>query len=332
MSTDKAKYHAEYHSKINSITLSVQVPQSGVTCRIGPQAVDLIPSIQQDFDFDATQEENTIDKLLLPARVMPTKTTLDPSTSSSNLLSLKMTALPNIPLEKTMSSLSLASTSEFPSSPLPASQLQGLENLACCSCGYFLLNSTRNGATHASTQGPIQRVVDLPSEHWQELVDCWMCHEEDFTELREGDLGARIGQALVGGTYLLIHAKDVDHDAVMIEEDARSIDWTKGIKRRWRPLACSRCLSPVGDGWYQSRLENGTDLEMIQVKLHKYQVRYHGKHEQKSLAIPSQRFPSYVATEIFESARHHATYRFIIQDRLQGRDMLLVGSLVSTPV
>ncbi|KAK3826378.1 MAG: ubiquitin-conjugating enzyme E2-binding protein [Linnemannia elongata] len=337
MQSNKARYHAEYHSKINSITLSVQVPPSGITCRIGPQAVDLIPSIQPGLNLDDENhlqgEEKgvavTRDRLLLPARVMPTRTTLDPSSSRSNLLSLKLTALPNMPLETpNSSSLSAASTTEFPPSPLPASQLQGLENLACGSCGNILLSSTTSSGP-GSPSGPIQRVVDLPSEHWQELVDCWMCHEEDFTELREGDLGARIGQALVGGTYLLIHAKDVEHHAVMIEEDARSIDWTKGIKRRWRPLACSRCLSPVGDGWYQSRLENGTDLEMIQVKFHKYLVRYHGRNQQaqQMLAIPRQRFSSYVATEIFESARHHATYRFILQDRLQGRDMLLLWML-----
>ncbi|KAK3818307.1 MAG: ubiquitin-conjugating enzyme E2-binding protein [Linnemannia gamsii] len=329
MSMDKARYHAEYHSKINSITLSVQVPQSGVTCRIGPQAVDLIPAIQPGLDFDAIQQQGTIDKLVLPARVMPTRTTLDPSTSHSNLLSLKMTALPNMPLETSLSTLSLASSSEFPSSPLPASQLQGLENLACGSCGNVLLNSTSNSTTTTtSTQGPIQRVVDLPSEHWQELVDCWMCHEEDFTELREGDLGARLGQALVGGTYLLIHAKDVDHEAVMIEEDARSVDW----KRTTTSFTAigqkeSRGVGVrlhVRDACLQSAK---ADLEMIQVKFHKYLVRYHGKHEQKSLTIPRQRFPSYVATEIFESARHHATYRFIIQDRLQGRDMLLLWML-----
>ncbi|KAF9297054.1 hypothetical protein BGZ88_011175 [Linnemannia elongata] len=337
MQSNKAKYHAEYHSKINSITLSVQVSPSGFTCRIGPQAVDLIPSIQPGLNFDDAiplhDEEKgvavTSDKLLLPARVMPTRTTLDPSSSRSNLLSLKLTALPNMPLETSnASSLSAASTTEFPPSPLPASQLQGLENLACGSCGNTLLRATTS-SDPGLPSGPIQRVVDLPSEHWQELVDCWMCHEEDFTELREGDLGARLGQALVGGTYLLIHAKDVEHHAVMIEEDARSIDWTKGIKRRWRPLACSRCLSPVGDGWYQSRLENGTDLEMIQVKFHKYLVLYHGRNQQaqQALVIPRQRFSSYVATEIFESARHHATYRFILQDRLQGRDMLLLWML-----
>ncbi|KAG0291130.1 hypothetical protein BGZ96_005464 [Linnemannia gamsii] len=339
MRSEKARYHAEYHSKINSITLSVQVPHTGVTCRIGPQAVDLIPSIQPGLNFDdaISPPEVVAGKLMLPARVMPTRTTLDPSSSRSNLLSLKLTALPNMPLETSSTSTSLSAaalSTEFPPSPLPASQLQGLENLACSSCGNTLLNSSTtttstNSAPQSPPSGPIQRVVDLPSEHWQELVDCWMCHEEDFTELREGDLGARLGQALVGGTYLLIHTKDVDQHAVMIEEDARSIDWTKGIKRRWRPLACSRCLSPVGDGWYQSRLENGTDLEMIQVKFHKYLVRYHGRKQQtqQALAIPRQRFFSYVATEIFESARHHATYRFIIQDRLQGHDMLLLWML-----
>ncbi|ORZ01966.1 hypothetical protein BCR41DRAFT_375195 [Lobosporangium transversale] len=76
----------------------------------------------------------------------------------------------------------------------------------------------------AMSCGPIQRVVDLPSEYWQELVDCWMCHEEDFTELREGDLGARAEQALIGGTYILIHATDVDQDALIIEDDAQVID------------------------------------------------------------------------------------------------------------
>lgn len=74
------------------------------------------------------------------------------------------------------------------------------------------------------------------------------------------------------------------------------------------------------------------DLEMIQVKFHKYLVRYHGrkKQTQQALVIPRQRFSSYVATEIFESARHHATYRFIIQDRLQSHDMLLVKLIMFT--
>ncbi|KAF8946414.1 hypothetical protein BGZ52_008753, partial [Haplosporangium bisporale] len=164
-----------------------------------------------------------------------------------------------------------------------------------------------------------------------ELVDCWMCHEEDFTELREGDLGARSGQALVGGTYLLIHAENVNKSAVVIEQDARIVD--SNIKpttiRLWHvPLHFSKRWR-VGDGWYQSRLEDGSDLEMIQVKFHKYMVRFVGQCPSigRSLEIPRQRFLSYLAAEIFESARHHATYRFIVQDRVQGREMMLLWML-----
>ncbi|KAF9174469.1 hypothetical protein BGX21_009632 [Mortierella sp. AD011] len=326
-SSERLRYYVEYHSKINSITLSVQVTNSGLTCTIGPQAIDLIPVNLHRQDAAATSETHS-ERIVLPARVMPTRTTLDPSSSQSSLLTLKLTALPNAPLSS-LSTLSLTSTSasELPPVPLPAAQLQGLENIGCGCCGNVLLKCDNN--INSQENGPIQRVVDLPSEHWQELVDCWMCHEEDFTELREGDLGARLGQALVGGSYILIHAANVDLGAVAIEEDACAIDWTKGIKRRWRPLACSRCLYPIGDGWYQSKLEDGTDLEMIQAKFHKYSVEFKGNDRKTNapLIVPRQRFASYVAAEIFESARHHATYRFILQDRLEGHDMMLLWML-----
>lgn len=80
-----------------------------------------------------------------------------------------------------------------------------------------------------------------------------MCHEEDFTELREGDLGARLGQALVGGTYLLIHAKDVDQHAVMIEEDARTIDVSCP---HYRFCAHSICFAPPHSPSHHGLLED----------------------------------------------------------------------------
>ncbi|KAF9918799.1 hypothetical protein BX616_005609 [Lobosporangium transversale] len=329
-SLEKVKYHAEYHSKINSITLSIQVPSSGLSCTISPEAVDLIPFNASNHDLSApiaaTNESNVM-KVILPALIMPTRTTLDPSSAQSSLLTLKLAALPGS--FTSHQSLSTLSVSDFPPAPLPASQLQGLNNLFCGCCGSTLLKNRQPMSEIAMSCGPIQRVVDLPSEYWQELVDCWMCHEEDFTELREGDLGARAEQALIGGTYILIHATDVDQDALIIEDDAQVIDWTKGIKRRWRPLACTRCLHPVADGWYQSRAEDGTDLEMMQVKFHKYMVNFKGTdvRNQLPLHIPQPRFASYLAAEIFESARHHATYRFILQDRLRGEDMILLWML-----
>ncbi|KAG0343901.1 hypothetical protein BG005_002124, partial [Podila minutissima] len=55
-----------------------------------------------------------------------------------------------------------------------------------------------------------------------------------------------------------------------------------------------------GRWWYQSRLEDGSDLEMIQVKFHKYMVRFVGQNPStgRALDIPQQRFLSYLAAEI----------------------------------
>ncbi|KAG0093926.1 hypothetical protein BGZ92_000041 [Podila epicladia] len=68
---------------------------------------------------------------------------------------------------------------------------------------------------------------------------------------------------------------------------------------------------------------------MIQVKFHKYMVRFIGQNPSTGqvLDIPQQRFLSYLAAEIFESARHHATYRLIVQDRVHGREMMLLWML-----
>jgi hypothetical protein len=65
---------------------------------------------------------------------------------------------------------------------------------------------------------------------------------------------------------------------------------------------------------------------MIQAKFHKYMIAFKGQNNDTGLplSVPRQRFMSYVAAEMFESARHHATYRFILQDRLKGQDMMLV--------
>ncbi|KAG0260976.1 hypothetical protein DFQ27_003254 [Actinomortierella ambigua] len=189
--------------------------------------------------------------------------------------------------------------------------------------------SPNHGTSTSSKR--IQRIVDLPSEHWQELVECWMCHdEEDIKELREGDLGAREGQVLVGTTYLLIHALDINQEAIQIHPDAKEVDWTRGIKRRWRPLVCSCCLHSVGEGWYHSRNEDSSDIELLQVKLHKYGVQYIGqdsKDPRRPWSIPRQRYVPYLLAEIFESMRHHASYRFILEDRLSGKDLMLLWVL-----
>jgi len=69
-------------------------------------------------------------------------------------------------------------------------------SFACASCSLPLVQTSR-----------ISRYDDLPSEHWAELVDAWMCHTDQklSTQIAKHGRGfwPEAGQALVGGSYIL---------------------------------------------------------------------------------------------------------------------------------
>ena len=95
---------------------------------------------------------------------------------------------------------------------LPASELASLSpsSYTCSSCSLPLVPT------------PPTRYRDLPSEHWEELIDAWMCHPEGQTLAKTGmhgndgnDKESIFGfwpardEALVGGSYVLFDAQAV---------------------------------------------------------------------------------------------------------------------------
>jgi hypothetical protein len=73
----------------------------------------------------------------------------------------------------------------------------------CSSCSLPLVQSTK-----------VKEYKDLPSEHWQELVDAWMCHSdqklhEEVMENAKRGFWPKEGEALVGGSYILFEDSDV---------------------------------------------------------------------------------------------------------------------------
>lgn len=83
---------------------------------------------------------------------------------------------------------------------LDASHLQAIlpTTLICSSCSLPLVRGAQ-----------IKKYRDLPSEHWAELVDAWMCHSDQTLHehvqkgSRDGFWPAE-GEALVGGSYILL--------------------------------------------------------------------------------------------------------------------------------
>ena len=85
--------------------------------------------------------------------------------------------------------------------PLPLLDAEQLRSRApttfiCASCSLPLIHGAR-----------ITRYDDLPSEHWAELVDAWMCHTDQTLNAQVArhakGFWPQSGQALVGGSYIL---------------------------------------------------------------------------------------------------------------------------------
>jgi hypothetical protein len=85
--------------------------------------------------------------------------------------------------------------------PLPLLDAEQLRSripttFICASCSLPLVHGAR-----------VTRYDDLPSEHWAELVDAWMCHTDQTLNAQVAQhakgFWPRSGQALVGGSYIL---------------------------------------------------------------------------------------------------------------------------------
>lgn len=84
----------------------------------------------------------------------------------------------------------------------PVKQLETMQGFTCRTCNTRL----------ATTSG--FRCKALPSEHWYELVECWICHETKPEEHRSRmqPITARSHTLLAGTTYILLHPDDLMND------------------------------------------------------------------------------------------------------------------------
>ncbi|CAG8725930.1 3106_t:CDS:2, partial [Acaulospora morrowiae] len=200
--------------------------------------------------------------------------------------------------------------------PFSAAEVAKLKNIKCSSCKTNLLKPK-----------VFDKIMDMPSEHWLELLDCWMCHKENYQQAHIGDITAKEKTCLVGNTYFLVHNADVKSGAVKIEDGVTQLDWARELSRKWRPMSCSRCLSPIGEGLYSTFDE--PDTIPLAIKFNKYLTIIELEENKESLECGSSsvhmcRFTAIIATDFLEAAKAHATYRFIIEGRKSNTPLILI--------
>ncbi|KAL5038793.1 E3 ubiquitin-protein ligase E3D [Batrachochytrium dendrobatidis] len=185
------------------------------------------------------------------------------------------------------------------------------QSIQCHNCKFNLTNTSQSDPSAAHNL--FERHVDLPSQHWHEMLECWACHHEDYSSTLQGQQGGLIlaqkNAVLVGDSYILLHP-----DTMQMDRLAIIYTGNESIFRstRWIRVVCKRCRHPVGECFMDDGAAlDSTDLQQVKiVKLFKYRI---------DAMIGSGRplhtsFPDCFIEEIMDIANAHATYRFYIHD------------------
>ncbi|KAH7928594.1 hypothetical protein BV22DRAFT_193313 [Leucogyrophana mollusca] len=191
-----------------------------------------------------------------------------------------------------------------PTPLMSASQLGTLAptSFVCASCSLPLV--------HLHTTW---RYRDLPSEHWEELVDAWMCHTDQTLHEHVAKHGRGFwpeqGEALVGGSYVLFDESSVvNGNLSSMQQSQRGEDWRM-----------VRCLCGAVAGRRHERPQQGHSAAAM-YRFFKYAVR----PISPSAELPKVHVSAFVVQDMLEHVSAHATYRFVISDEEEERPRLLV--------
>ncbi|EIW69056.1 hypothetical protein TREMEDRAFT_62784 [Tremella mesenterica DSM 1558] len=196
--------------------------------------------------------------------------------------------LASLPIRPEPSAFSLHSAL---SHPMSGSELRSFKphTLACASCQCDLADLS---------DITLEGYKDLPSEHWAEMLDVWMCHQDpswtsQLAEKTNDGFWPTLKTVLVGGSYLLVHRDHVDLKILTAEKSS--------AEQGWFSLNCT-CGAVLG----KQREKDGRPGEGT-VRFDKW-------------ALPLQHpLSAYIISDMLALAQAHASYRFIISDPIGPR-------------
>lgn len=169
-------------------------------------------------------------------------------------------------------------TSEHPFIPLThtcalPSVVDSLERMTCRHCGGPLVRQASQADSSSQdqtiTHHTPRRVHPLPSEHWLELTDLWVCAQL-APAMPADEIRAAPGQFLIGAHHVLMHPDDLASERVRVgsrealchreegeeeeevgEETAKCAREAEKaalsmLEEEWAVLECRQCGADIG--------------------------------------------------------------------------------------
>lgn len=143
-----------------------------------------------------------------------------------------------VDIQVSMSSLADTSNDRISVASHPKDQ-----QLDCRVCRKSLLNSINL----------LESTMELPSDYWHELLECWACHHEDYSKLKGQKGGlvlARKNVLMRGHSYLLLHPDNVGMDGIELQYTGQEVCYIYRKKRR--PIA--ECLGSINASYIKKAL------------------------------------------------------------------------------
>ncbi|TFK23801.1 hypothetical protein FA15DRAFT_670172 [Coprinopsis marcescibilis] len=239
---------------------------------------------------------------------------------------------------------------------LDATQLEAASptSFVCASCSLPIIvpGPSANNGTASPPLSPLA-YRDLPSEHWEELVEAWMCHPDQ--KLHEtvmkhargngragndvqvkvgaggresrGGFWPRKGQCFVGGSYLLFERSVMVTSNMLLDADENR----EQIHDNWKQCRCL-CGAVIGrsqdreifvdHGGGDDESDRECDVEVeVCYRILKYAIRPVAPGHTELLKIPLSAF---IVDDMMEYVQAHATYRFVVRDEEDERPRILV--------
>ena len=194
-------YVAENHENLHHILVFFTITGGKPCAEMHAEVLPLGQSSEQGDQLVVKCGPHTSRPLSLPAYTTPGKKEVRIQNTHFE-----------IKLPTTDSKSSFSDINGQPAPLLDATQLSLINptSFLCASCSLPLIQSSKVGTYR-----------DLPSEHWEELVEAWMCHSDQKLYVANGKRGfwPSPGQALVGGSYILFEKSAMNQNNFHMKEE-----------------------------------------------------------------------------------------------------------------
>ncbi|WWC87693.1 uncharacterized protein L201_002585 [Kwoniella dendrophila CBS 6074] len=289
---------AEHQENLRSVQITLH--GIGVSSNLELQ-VETTNTDSEEAIITSKKDPTISTRIALPVPVQPGQSVF--FTPQSLHLEAKLNAQPIPP----------AAVSLLPAYPLSAPDLRNTKakSLCCTSC-------ERELSTLPFNDNIDSLYKDLPSEHWSEMMEIWMCHNDpSFTaqlaEQTKIGFWPKDGSVLVGASYLLIGKERVNWNNI-------NVDITSGEQDdAWNVITCI-CGEVLGKQRSQdAKAGAGT------VRFSKWAIAL-SKEADMGDHLELVRFPLsvFVVSDMLELSQAHASHRFIVSDEESGNKRIYI--------